>query len=193
MQHWNTALKESYECLPMSDDTMLLKYLEKNTTPIIILLDELSTKNILVEIDCINQHLHAKILIFNPVPEVHHAITLLDKGIKGYENSYINKVNLLKMIKSIENGKNWLFGDLTNYIINQYIQETSHHSPDFLEKLTQKEKEIAHMISDGLSNKEIVKASKIALSTVKNHISKIFEKAEVTDRVALVLKFHMLY
>ena len=55
--------------------------------------------------------------------------------------------------------------------------------------LTPKEKEIALMIADGLSNKEIVQKEKIALSTVKGHIQKIFEKAGVSDRVSLALKF----
>jgi len=45
------------------------------------------------------------------------------------------------------------------------------------------------MIANGLSNKEIALKKKIALSTVKGHIGRIFEKAGVTDRVSLALKF----
>ena len=45
------------------------------------------------------------------------------------------------------------------------------------------------MIADGLSNKEIAQRGKIALSTVKGHIHHIFEKAGVSDRISLVLKF----
>ena len=55
--------------------------------------------------------------------------------------------------------------------------------------LTEKEKDITLMIADGLSNKEIAKEEKIALSTVKGHIQHIFEKAHVTDRISLALKF----
>jgi DNA-binding NarL/FixJ family response regulator len=45
------------------------------------------------------------------------------------------------------------------------------------------------MVAEGLSNKEIAQREKIALSTVKSHIHNIFEKANVTDRISLVLKF----
>ena len=123
------------------------------------------------------------------MPEVHHASTLLGYGIRGYENSYIHKDNLLKMLSSVENGQNWLFTDLTHYIINKYIQSNSENEPDFIKLLTEREKDIALMIADGLSNKEIAQKQKIALSTVKGHIHHIFEKAGVTDRIALALKF----
>ena len=120
---------------------------------------------------------------------VHHASTLLSTSIKGYENSYLDKGNLLQMLESVQNGKQWLFADLTNYIISKFIQERAQGEPEFMSILTIKEKEIALMIADGYTNKEIVQAEKLALSTVKGHICKIFEKAGVTDRVSLVLKF----
>jgi len=56
-------------------------------------------------------------------------------------------------------------------------------------RLTEKEKDIALMIAEGLSNKEIAQKEKIALSTVKGHVHHIFEKAGVSDRISLALKF----
>jgi DNA-binding NarL/FixJ family response regulator len=44
------------------------------------------------------------------------------------------------------------------------------------------------MVADGLSNKEIAQREKIAISTVKGHISHIFEKTGVSDRISLALK-----
>ena len=58
-----------------------------------------------------------------------------------------------------------------------------------MSNLTIKEKEIALMVADGLSNKDIAALKKNALSTVKGHIKNIFLKAGVTDRISLALKF----
>ena len=93
------------------------------------------------------------------------------------------------MLYNISNKKKWFFRDLTNFIINNYIENTQKQEPDFFKLLTQQEKEIALMIADGHSNKEIAQSKDIALSTVKNHIHHIFEKAGVSDRFALALKF----
>jgi DNA-binding NarL/FixJ family response regulator len=153
------------------------------------MLDEMSVLNIEETLVKLKEYPHAIILLFNAVPEVYHASTLLGSGIKGYENSYINKENLLKMLSTVENGNNWLFPDLTYFIINKYIQNKKKDEPDFMSSLTEKEKSIALMVAEGLSNKEIAQREKIALSTVKGHIHNIFEKANVTDRISLVLKF----
>ena len=188
-KHWEKALLGEYNRVHMDDEKKLIGILKIDTLPISVMLDELSLIDIEETLKELNQFPHVSILLFNSLPEVHHASTLIGGNVKGYENSFLDKINLLKMLASIESGKNWLFADLTNYIINKYIEESTTKEPEFMHTLTTKEKEIALMIADGLSNKEIVNAEKCALSTVKRHISKIFEKAGVTDRVSLALKF----
>jgi len=187
-KHWEDALKDSYKTIHIEKFSELIKYLDTNIVNI-ILLDEMSISNIHEALVKLREYRFLKILLFNVSPEVHHASTLLSEGIKGYENSYLNKENLHRMITNIENGSNWLFADLTHYIINKYIKHNLDYEPEIMSLLTEKEKDIALMIADGLSNKEIAKREKIALSTVKGHIGHIFEKTGVSDRISLALKF----
>lgn len=188
-RHWENALKNSYKTVYIEDFDALLCYLKKNNSKIIVMFDEMSVSSIEDALLELKEYPHANILLFNAVPELHHASTLLGSGIKGYENSYLNRENLLKMLTTVEDGNNWLFADLTYYIINKYIQNKKKDEPDFVSLLTEREKNIVYMIADGLSNKEIAQKEKIALSTVKGHIHHIFEKANVTDRISLALKF----
>lgn len=188
-KHWEKAVLNLYIPIAIEDLSELNSYLNTHTDTIIVLFDEMSVSNIHETLEILRHYAHATILLFNAMPEVHHASTLLGKGIKGYENSYINKNNLLKMLDSVKNGNNWLFPALTRYIINKYIQNNDKNMPEFMDLLTEKEKDIALMIADGLCNKDIAKREKIALSTAKGHISHIFEKAGVTDRISLALKF----
>jgi DNA-binding NarL/FixJ family response regulator len=188
-KHWERALEKSYETLYIENFDALIQYLAKEDNKIIVMLDEMSVSNIEDILSKLKEYPQAIILIFNAVPEVYHASTLLGSGIKGYENSYINRDNLLKMLSTVEEGNNWLFADLTYFIINKYMQNKKKDEPDFMPVLTEKEKDIALMIAEGLSNKEIAQREKIAISTVKGHIHHIFEKANVTDRISLALKF----
>ena len=48
--------------------------------------------------------------------------------------------------------------------------------------LTRREMEVLKLLSVGLYNKEIGEKLNISERTVKNHISSIFKKIEVTDR-----------
>jgi DNA-binding NarL/FixJ family response regulator len=49
-------------------------------------------------------------------------------------------------------------------------------------QLTQRENEIARYLLKGLSNSEIAKLLSIAENTVKQHVTQIFEKADVSSR-----------
>lgn len=55
-------------------------------------------------------------------------------------------------------------------------------------RLTEREKQIAKLVWDDFSNKEIGEKLKIAESTVENHLSNIYEKLEVGSRISLVKK-----
>ena len=188
-KHWERVLEKSYKTLHVENFDVLLQCLAKEKSKIIVMLDEMSISNIEDALLKLKEYPQAIVLIFNAIPEVYHASTLLGSGIKGYENSYINRDNLLKMLSTVEDGNNWLFADLTYFIINKYMLNKKKDEPDFMPMLTEKEKDIALMIAEGLSNKEIAQREKIALSTVKGHIHHIFEKANVTDRISLALKF----
>ena len=59
-------------------------------------------------------------------------------------------------------------------------------SPDILSHLTQKEKEIAKMVADGMQNKEIAKALFVSEETIKSHMKKIFKKLEIDRRSKLI-------
>lgn len=188
-KHWENALAKSHLSTHIENFTKLTQYLDEHVSPVIIMFDEMSVTDIQKALLELRRYPFATVLLFNALPEAHHASFLLKEGIKGYENSYINKENLLKMLYSVENGDNWLFSDLTHYIINKYIQNITKDEPRFMPLLTEREKDVALMIADGLSNKEIASLEGLAISTVKKHVGHIFEKAGVSDRVGLVLKF----
>jgi len=188
-KHWNDALFNVYNRINIDDTQKLINHLKINTKQTIIMIDEQSVGEIKELLQELKEMPYIEVLLFNALPEVHHASMMLGDNVKGYENAFLHKVNLLKMLESVESGNRWLFADLTHYIINKFIQNSEKNEPNFIHLLTEKEKEIALMIADGLSNKEIAQAEKIALSTVKGHVHNIFEKAGVSDRVSLALKF----
>ena len=188
-KYWRDSIIEKYQPIPIDSFEKLIFYLEKNDPKVTILFDEMSVSDILSALRILKKYRSLNLLLFNSVPEVYHASTLLNEGINGYENTFIAKKNLLKMIACTKNEKKWLFSDLVYFIINQFAHIDKEADLDFMEDLTEKEKEIALMIADGLSNKEIAQHMKIAISTVKGHIHHIFEKVDVSDRVSLALKF----
>jgi two-component system nitrate/nitrite response regulator NarL len=52
--------------------------------------------------------------------------------------------------------------------------------------LTDRERQIVRLVSEGLSNKEIGRRLKVTDGTIKAHLHHIFEKLQVSNRTALV-------
>jgi len=188
-KYWRDCIIEKYQPIPIDKFENLIAYLEENDPKVTILFDEMSVSNIVTALRTLKEYRSINLLLFNAVPEVYHASTLLNEGINGYENTFIAKKNLLRMIECTKDKQKWLFSELVYFIINQYTDNNTENKLDFMSDLTEKEKEIALMVADGLSNKEIAQKMKIALSTVKGHLHHIFEKTGVSDRISLALKF----
>lgn len=74
----------------------------------------------------------------------------------------------------------WQNFQLRKKLKNQTILSVEKESPT--EQLTNKEKEILSLITEGKSNKEIASELFVELSTVKTHINKIYSKLSITQR-----------
>jgi len=88
-----------------------------------------------------------------------------------------------------------LVGKLQNFPGTQKIEQTRPASPsspaipeeDF-QKLTRREREVAHLVSNGANNKTIARQLLITDRTVKAHLTSIFDKLNIPDRLQLALR-----
>lgn len=58
--------------------------------------------------------------------------------------------------------------------------------------LSRREQQVIHMISEGLTNKEIANRLGLSQQTVKNHIHRMSRKVGASDRLAIVERWHEL-
>ena len=64
---------------------------------------------------------------------------------------------------------------------------SKNNNKSLYEELTDREREIASLLVEGLSNKQIADKLFISEGTVKNYISSIYDKTGIHDRVKLVV------
>ncbi|HJQ44624.1 MAG TPA: response regulator transcription factor [Jatrophihabitantaceae bacterium] len=55
-------------------------------------------------------------------------------------------------------------------------------------ELTPREAEVLALLADGLSNKQIARSLDLSLKTVQNHVSRILDKLQATDRTQAALR-----
>lgn len=164
-----------------NDGIECLKKLE-TVNPDILLLDinmpDMNGIEVLEELK--NKKHHIKVLILTVHSEVEYLVKAVDIGADGYILKDSGSTELKQAIDMIVNGDSYiqpsLLPVLNSRLINRDIDKEK------LESLTKRELEILTQVAGGMFNKEIAINLSISERTVKNHISNIFKKIDVSDR-----------
>lgn len=86
----------------------------------------------------------------------------------------------LKALRSIIRGERYISSEVIEYLKNPFSDGPL--SDDPLEYITQREREVLYWVSHGLTNKEISERIFLSEKTVKNHVSHILKKLDLSDR-----------
>ena len=113
-------------------------------------------------------------------------------GARGYVLKGADKAEMLKSIRAVAEGEA-LFGPgiaarLLNFFRDKPIHPKSKPSSAVFAELTDREREILDYIARGDTNTEIAEQLTISLKTVRNHVSNIFNKLQVTNRAQAAIR-----
>ncbi|MCI3953135.1 MAG: hypothetical protein K0R53_2633 [Burkholderiales bacterium] len=123
-------------------------------------------------------------------------IALLKAGVKGCCRRGIDPESLEQVLSVTYGGGVWVTRSLLPRLVTELRRYADAQrpgpparspSPDKLTALTPREKEIVRLIVGGASNKQVASALDISERTVKGHLSNVFQKLGVSDRLRLVL------
>ena len=139
--------------------------------------------------------LNTLVLTNNPYPE--QGVRLLALNVRGYANTYLDSHKLEMAINVIQQGEMWLGSSLVNYMLglNQQAHsrdpvqdETVNPNAVVFKTLSEREQQIAQKILAGMQNKLIAAELGITERTVKAHLTAIYKKLNVRNRLELTLK-----
>ncbi len=103
-------------------------------------------------------------------------------GADGYLLKDAPRERLLQAIEEVNSGRTPVDSKVAGKIFEQ-ISKMPQKSPTTVgSNLTEREKEVLMLISHGKSNAEIAESLYLSEGTVRNYVSSILEKLEVTDR-----------
>lgn len=103
-------------------------------------------------------------------------------GAAGYVLKQVRSNDLVRSIRAVAEGQSLLDPAVTGAVLER-LRKGKHLMMDpKLARLSPTEERILALIADGKTNKEIGEALKLAEKTVKNYVSAILSKLEVTRR-----------
>lgn len=174
---WNKSFDKNTEILNIyfEHDIKKFEFLEKD-----ILLFDFDNFN-----ESLPFILNSKVMCLSSKLNEVNGFKLLKQGVKGYGNTYMSPMNLKEAIKIINNDKIWIYPELMSFIIEHSTLSTLPTHNDKIEDLSNRELSVSKLVAQGLTNKNIALELDITERTVKAHISTIFSKLEIKDRVTL--------
>lgn len=109
-------------------------------------------------------------------------------GARGYILKGADQDEMVRAISAVANGEA-LFGPrIAQRVARYFAAQATYISPnkELLPELTPREREVLQLIVSGLKNADIAEKLVISHKTVRNHISSIFSKLQVSDRMQAI-------
>ncbi len=153
-----------------------------DTKPEVLLLDiNMPKKNGIEVLEEIKQkNINVKVLILTVHNEIEYLLKAVDIGVDGYILKDSESSELKKAINAVLSGESYIQPTLIPALNSRLVSRDT--DKDKIDTLTKRELEVLIQVANGMFNKEIAISLNISERTVKNHISNIFKKIDVSDR-----------
>ena len=114
----------------------------------------------------------------------------LAAGMSGYCHTHAPVDSLAQVLDVVASGGVWMGRSLVSRLLKLVDERTPTSGNWYSSALTDRENAVTLRAAHGESNAEIAEALGITERTVKAHLSAVFEKLGVSDRLQLALKVH---
>jgi len=195
------ALAMAYSIIHCKDCTSAIETIG-GTCPELVLLDPLLfPEDLVVNVTGIlGLSANTRIIVIEGKPgRMVDQVMLFKAGAHGFCADTIKPALLLKAVRTVCSGEIWVPRKLISQLISELANavEAGHQNIDPLisktmESLTPRELEVARMVHLGGNNKMIARELDISERTVKAHLSAIFRKLDIENRLHLALYFNKI-
>lgn len=131
-----------------------------------------------------------KIILLTDAPNEKEGVSALKAGAKGYCEKGMPPFLIGKAVEMVQANQIWVGRSVVPHLLEELAALSTHRlldspavSDSRLERLTPRERAVACLIGDGASNKEIANQLDVTEATVKAHLTAVFRKLGLSDRL----------
>ena len=132
----------------------------------------------------------ARVLVLTTFNLDEYVYEALGAGASGFVLKDDPPEQLIAAVRTIADGDALLSPTVTRRVIREFTRLRRQAPPEAVATLTGREMEVFRLITQGLSNAEIGRELFISDTTVKTHVTRLFQKLDLRDRAqAIVLAY----
>jgi two-component system response regulator NreC len=115
-----------------------------------------------------------------------YVVEALKSGASGYVLKDSGPSELMSAVRQVLQSQRFLSPKLSERLINAYIQTSDKTAPDPYETLTDREREVLQMVSEGLTTPEIARRLSISPRTAELHRGRMMNKLGLHNQTDLI-------
>ena len=130
---------------------------------------------------------HIAVLVLTMYEDDGSVFAAMRAGARGYLLKGAEQDEIVRAIRAAAAGEA-IFGPQIAQRVIAHFATGSGSTKDLFPALTEREREVLEMVAAGKGNATIAHELMISLKTVRNHVSNVFTKLQVSDRSAAIVK-----
>ena len=130
----------------------------------------------------VEKHPHIKVIMLTSYAEDEMLFSAIRAGASGYVLKQIGSDDLVKAIEAVSRGEALLDPAVTQRVFQEVRRAGKEEEGSAFQHLSQQEKHVLLLVSEGKTNREIAKQLFLGEGTVRNYVSSILSKLEVARR-----------
>lgn len=206
--HWQKVVSNQYEMNFVASLNETRAALSETVEPIAFCFIHLDDENFTSMVEHVvtvrNLFPELKIIAFPNQTSQSAALRMFSQGVNGQCAPFIGVEQLALVLSVVETGEIWGGKTFIENLINESARKASSapngqnrgqrrgddkrlKNDEILSQLSQREMDVAKLVGQGLNNKKIAQDLDITDRTVKAHLTAIFKKLELKDRLSVAL------
>jgi DNA-binding NarL/FixJ family response regulator len=129
-----------------------------------------------------NQHPEIKVLVLTTYDDDEWIFDAIRAGAAGYLLKDTPREKLVEAIRGTMEGRSFLDPAVAGKVLDQVATRQTQPSALLTGKLTEREVDVLRLLARGHTNAEIASMLYLSEGTIRNHVSSILEKLDVSDR-----------
>jgi len=129
----------------------------------------------------------ARVVVLTTFEDDASIFEALAAGALGYLLKDTDSAGLWEAIRHAARGESFLTPRVATRLVRRVVEGPTNASPMPTPELTTRERQVLTLLGQGASNKDIARALDVVEGTIKNHVTSIFTKLKVSDRLQAAL------
>jgi DNA-binding NarL/FixJ family response regulator len=136
----------------------------------------------------LHDHPHMGIIMLTMFQDDDSVFAAMRAGARGYVLKGADQSVLLRAVHAVAHGESLFSPEIAERLMQFFANLKPAAGTEIFPELTAREREILALIAQGNTNADIAIKLSLSVKTVRNHVSNIFSKLQVADRVQAAIR-----